>query len=130
MIDHLDHLVLTTAREPACIDFYTRVLGMQLETFVGGTPPVERRAFRFGNQKINLHVQGAEFEPKAHLPVPGALDLCFIAAIPLEAVIARLADANWPIVEGPVLRTGATGKIRSVYVRDPDLNLIEISEPA
>ena len=130
MIDHLDHLVLTTAREAACVDFYTRVLGMQLESFVGGTPPVERRALRFGSQKINLHVQGAEFEPKAHLPVPGALDLCFIAAIPLNEVIARLAQAGCPIVDGPVLLTGATGKIRSVYVRDPDFNLIEISEPA
>jgi catechol 2,3-dioxygenase-like lactoylglutathione lyase family enzyme len=130
LIDHLDHLVLTTAREQACVDFYTRVLGMQLESFIGGTPPVQRRAFKFGQQKINLHVQGAEFEPKAHLPVPGALDLCFIAAVPLQAVIERLATAGWPIVEGPVLRTGATGKIRSVYVRDPDLNLIELSESA
>ena len=128
MIDHLDHLVLTTANEAACIDFYTRVLGMQLESFVGGTPPVERRAFTFGAQKINLHLKGREFEPKAHLPVPGALDLCFIASIPLDAVIARLGEAGWPIVEGPVLRTGATQKIRSVYVRDPDFNLIEISE--
>jgi catechol 2,3-dioxygenase-like lactoylglutathione lyase family enzyme len=130
MIDHLDHLVMTTAREAACVDFYTRVLGMQLETFVGGMPPVERRAFKFGRQKINLHVQGAEFEPKAHLPVPGALDLCFIASIPLEGVIARLGESRWPIEKGPVLRTGATGRIRSVYVRDPDLNLIEISEAA
>ncbi len=130
MIDHLDHLVLTTARREACIDFYTRVLGMRLETFVGGMPPVERQAFVFGRQKINLHVQGAEFEPKAHLPVPGSLDLCFIASIPLQAVIARLADCGWPVIEGPVLRTGATGKIRSVYVRDPDHNLIELSEPA
>ena len=130
MIRHLDHLVLTTAREQACIAFYTQVLGMQLETFTGGTPPVVRRALRFGAQKINLHVQGAEFEPKAHLPVPGALDLCFIAAIPLARVQQRLAEARWPIVEGPVLRTGATGPIRSVYVRDPDFNLIEISEPA
>lgn len=130
MIDHLDHLVLTTARREACVDFYTRVLGMQLETFVGGTPPVERQAFKFGHQKINLHVQGSEFEPKAHLPVPGALDLCFIAAIPLAQVIERLAAAHWPIVEGPVLRTGATQKIRSVYVRDPDFNLIELSELA
>ncbi len=130
MIDHLDHLVLTTARRDACVDFYTRVLGMQLETFVGGTPPVERQAFKFGYQKINLHVQGAEFEPKAHLPVPGALDLCFIASVPLEQVIQRLNAAQWPIVEGPVMRTGATQKIRSVYVRDPDLNLIEISELA
>jgi catechol 2,3-dioxygenase-like lactoylglutathione lyase family enzyme len=127
MIDHLDHLVLTTAREANCVDFYTRVLGMQLESFVGGTPPVERRAFKFGNQKINLHVQGKEFEPKAHLPVPGALDLCFIVSVPLEEVVARLQACNWPILEGPVMRTGATQKIRSVYVRDPDFNLIELS---
>lgn len=130
MIDHLDHLVLTTFDEDACVDFYTRVLGMQLESFVGGTPPVARKAFRFGNQKINLHVRGREFEPKAHLPVPGALDLCFIASLPLDEVVARLQACNWPIVEGPVQRTGATGPIRSVYVRDPDLNLIEISRPA
>jgi catechol 2,3-dioxygenase-like lactoylglutathione lyase family enzyme len=128
MIDHLDHLVLTTARREACVDFYTRVLGMQLESFIGGTPPVERQAFKFGHQKINLHVQGSEFEPKAHLPVPGALDLCFIASIPLAQVVERLRAAAWPIVEGPVMRTGATQKIRSVYVRDPDFNLIEISE--
>ncbi len=128
MIDHLDHLVLTTCDEAACIDFYTRVLGMQLESFVGGTPPVQRRAFKFGQQKINLHVRGREFEPKAHLPVPGALDLCFISSVPLDEVMARVTQADWPIVEGPVMRTGATQKIRSIYLRDPDLNLIEISE--
>ena len=130
MIDHLDHLVLTTARPEACVDFYTRVLGMQLETFIGGTPPVERQAFKFGNQKINLHVQGREFDPKAHLPVPGSQDLCFIAAVPLEQVLERLREAAWPVIDGPVMRTGATQKIRSVYVRDPDFNLIEISELA
>ncbi len=130
MIDHLDHLVLTTAHEAACIHFYTEVLGMQLESFVGGTPPVARRAFKFGAQKINLHVKGREFEPKAHIPMPGALDLCFIAALPLAQVIERLQAAQVPIVEGPVLRTGATARIRSVYVRDPDLNLIEIAELA
>ena len=128
MIDHLDHLVLTTTNESACIDFYTRVLDMALETFTAGEPPVERKSFRFGAQKINLHLKGREFEPKAHLPVPGALDLCFIAGIPLVEVIRRLNDHQWPVIEGPVLRTGATGKIRSVYVRDPDLNLIEIAE--
>jgi catechol 2,3-dioxygenase-like lactoylglutathione lyase family enzyme len=130
MIDHLDHLVLTTCDEAACVDFYTRVMGMQLESFIGGTPPVERKAFRYGNQKINLHVRGKEHEPKAHLPVPGALDLCFIASVPLAQVIDNLQRAQWPILEGPVMRTGATQKIRSVYVRDPDLNLIEISELA
>lgn len=123
MIDHLDHLVLTAVDVEATVDFYTRVLGMQLQRFGDG-----RMAFSFGNQKINLHQRGKEFEPKAHLPVPGALDLCFIASIPLQQVIARLNEAQWPIIEGPVLRTGATGPIRSVYVRDPDLNLIEVSE--
>ena len=123
LIDHLDHLVLTTVDLAACEDFYTRVLGMRLEEFGAG-----RKALRYGNQKINLHERGREFEPKAHLPVPGALDLCFIASQPLEAVIAHLQHEGWPIVEGPVDRTGATGPIRSVYVRDPDLNLIEIAE--
>jgi len=98
---------------------------MSLETFGDN-----RRAFRFGNQKINLHVKGREFEPKAHTPVPGALDLCFIADMPLDSVIAQLMTKHVPIEEGPLIRTGAMGKIRSVYVRDPDLNLIEISEMA
>ncbi|MCU0126700.1 VOC family protein [Pseudomonas vlassakiae] len=124
MIDHLDHLVLTTTDVQACTDFYTRVLGMQLETFGD-----KRLALRYGNQKINIHVRGHEFEPKAHLPVPGALDLCFISKVSLEQVIAHLQHMQWPIIEGPVARTGATGPIRSVYVRDPDLNLIEIAEP-
>jgi catechol 2,3-dioxygenase-like lactoylglutathione lyase family enzyme len=123
MIDHLDHLVLTTADQPACERFYVEVMGMTLETFGEG-----RKAFRFGNQKINLHLKGHEFEPKAQVPMPGALDLCFIAAVPLDDVIARLQEKQVPILEGPVMRTGATSRIRSVYVRDPDLNLIEISE--
>jgi catechol 2,3-dioxygenase-like lactoylglutathione lyase family enzyme len=125
MIDHLDHLVLTTSRKEACIDFYTRVLGMSMETFGEG-----RIAFRFGNQKINLHEQGKEFEPKAHLPVPGALDLCFIASVPLDVFVAHLQAEGVPIVEGPIIRTGAASKLRSIYMRDPDLNLIEVSERA
>ena len=128
MIDHLDHLVLTTAKETECIDFYTRVLGMKLEVFIGGTPPVERKAFKFGAQKINLHIKGREFEPKANTPTPGALDLCFLADRPLMEVIRQLEKEAWPIIEGPIIRTGATAKINSVYVRDPDQNLIEISE--
>ncbi len=123
MIDHLDHLVLTTANKPTCVDFYTRILGMQLETFGAG-----RTAFRFGNQKINLHEKGNEFEPKAHLAVPGALDLCFIASVPLDEFVAHCKRMGAQIIEGPVARTGATQKIRSVYLRDPDLNLIEVSE--
>ena len=123
MIDRLDHLVLTTTDEAACIAFYTGLLGMTLESFGEG-----RRAFRFGNQKINLHLRGKEFEPKAHLPVPGALDLCFIADRPLNQVITELTSKCATILDGPVRRTGATGPIRSIYLRDPDLNLIEISE--
>ncbi|WP_114689927.1 VOC family protein [Polynucleobacter necessarius] len=128
MIDHLDRLVITAAKEAECVDFYTRVMGMKLESFVVGTPPVERKALKFGNQKINLHIKGKEFEPKADLPTPGSLDLCFIADRPLEKVIERLAAESRPIIEGPVTRTGARQKINSVYVRDPDQNLIEISE--
>ncbi|MDN3986988.1 VOC family protein [Zwartia vadi] len=128
MIERLDHFVLTTSREKACIDFYTRVLGMHLENFVAGSPPIQRKAFKFGNQKINLHVQGAELSPRAHLPVPGALDLCFIVTDTLDSVIEKINHANWEILEGPVQRTGAIGKIRSIYLRDPDLNLIELSE--
>ncbi len=123
MIDHLDHLVLTTTDEARCVHFYVELLGMTLETFGSG-----RKAFRFGAQKINLHIKGHEIEPKAHLPVPGALDLCFIASIPLDEVIAKLNARQVPIMEGPVMRTGATSRIRSIYLRDPDLNLIEISE--
>lgn len=125
MIHHLDHLVLTTHDEEACVDFYVGLLGMRLETFGEG-----RKAFKFGEQKINLHVKGREFEPKAHLPVPGALDLCFIASMPLDDVIQRLHARGAAIIEGPVARTGANYRIRSVYLRDPDLNLIEISERA
>jgi catechol 2,3-dioxygenase-like lactoylglutathione lyase family enzyme len=125
MIHHLDHLVLTTRDKEKCIEFYTKVLGMSLETFGAG-----RVAFKFGEQKINLHEYGTEFLPKANVPTPGSLDLCFIASMPLEQVIAHLQKMNVTIEEGPVARTGANWPIRSVYVRDPDLNLIEISEKA
>ncbi|KMZ12751.1 biphenyl-2,3-diol 1,2-dioxygenase III-like protein [Candidatus Burkholderia humilis] len=123
LIDHLDHLVLTCVDVEATQRFYVDVLQMKLETFGDG-----RMAFRFGNQKINVHVRGKEYEPKAHIPAPGALDLCFIAAVPLDQVIERLGQMNVPIIDGPVERTSATHKLRSVYVRDPDFNLIEISE--
>ncbi len=128
MIDHVDHIVLTTRDLAGCVRFYTEVLGMRLESF--RTPTETRQALRFGNQKINIHEWGREFSPRAHVAAPGTLDLCFIASVALEQVIAKLKAANVPILEGPVMKTGATGRIRSVYVRDPDLNLVEISEPA
>ena len=125
MIDHIDHIVLTTRDLKACIRFYTDVLGMKLESFE--TPGAQRLALKFGEQKINLHEWGREFEPRAHVAVPGSLDLCFIAERPLDDVIAKLQAARVKIIEGPVKKTGAVGPIRSVYVRDPDLNLVEIS---
>jgi catechol 2,3-dioxygenase-like lactoylglutathione lyase family enzyme len=128
MIARFDHIVLTTADIDACVRFYTRVLGMQLESFTPASGGAARKALKFGHSKINLHEKGKEFEPKAHLPVPGALDLCFIASRPLDEVISQLQAHNITILEGPVARTGAQGRIRSVYLRDPDLNLIEISE--
>ena len=128
MIDHVDHIVLTTRDREGCVRFYTEALGMKLESFRAG--PIERWALKFGNQKINLHEWGKEFEPRAHVAAPGTLDLCFIASVPLEQVIERLNKLGIPILEGPTLKTGAVSKIRSVYVRDPDLNLIEISVPA
>jgi len=127
MIDRVDHIVMTTRDLQGCIRFYAEVLGMKLESFQ--TPTERRQALKFGNQKINLHEWGREFTPRAHVAAPGTLDLCFIASVPLDQVIAKLKAANIPILEGPVMKTGATSKIRSVYVRDPDLNLVEISEP-
>jgi catechol 2,3-dioxygenase-like lactoylglutathione lyase family enzyme len=121
-IRSLDHLVLTVADIEATIEFYTTVLGMNAVTFGEG-----RRALAFGTQKINLHQAGHEFEPKALRPTPGSGDLCFLTDVPLAEVIAHLASCGVAIVEGPVDRTGATGPIRSAYVRDPDGNLVEIA---
>lgn len=128
MIDHIDHIVLTTRDLKGCIRFYAEVLGMQLETFQ--TPTEQRLALKFGRQKINLHEWGKEFTPRAHVAAPGTLDLCFIAAVPLDEVMRRLDAAGVEVIEGPVIKTGALSRIHSVYVRDPDLNLIEISVPA
>jgi catechol 2,3-dioxygenase-like lactoylglutathione lyase family enzyme len=123
-IDHLDHFVLTVADIDRSCAFYEAALGMEIQTFGEG-----RKALRFGNQKINLHPAGREFEPKARVPTPGSGDLCFIAASPLDAVIAHLGALGVAIEIGPSIRTGATGPIRSIYLRDPDGNLIEISNP-
>ncbi len=121
-IERLDHLVLTVRDLATTCDFYATVLGMEVVTFAGG-----RKALAFGQQKFNLHEAGREFEPKAERPTPGSADLCLIAQGPLGAVIDHLGACGVPILEGPVKRTGALGPITSVYFRDPDLNLIEVS---
>jgi catechol 2,3-dioxygenase-like lactoylglutathione lyase family enzyme len=121
-IEHLDHLVLTVESIEKTCDFYSTVLGMRVETFDEG-----RKALHFGNQKINLDQAGHEFEPKARKPLPGSGDFCFIAATPLTDVIAHLERLGITIEKGPVERTGAKGKMVSVYIRDPDANLVEIA---
>lgn len=118
----IDHLVLTVKEITASVEFYRRILGMEVETFGEG-----RIALKFGSQKINLHRQGKEFEPKAESPTPGSGDLCFITETPLAEAIADVRDQGIEIIEGPVDRTGAKGPIRSFYFRDPDLNLIEVA---
>lgn len=124
-VHHLDHFVLTTSDLVRCVDFYTRVLGMTFERFGD-----DRIALKFGAQKINVHEPGRLFLPRADVPTPGSLDLCFISAIPLDAVILHFQEQGVIIEEGPVPRTGAMYALRSIYLRDPDGNLIEISERA
>lgn len=124
-IDRLDHFVLTVRDLDATCHFYTRVLGMELRTF---GPDNARRALHFGPYKINLHLAGHEIEPKAARATPGSADLCFITTTPIEIVVAELNAADVPLIAGPVPRTGATGPITSVYFRDPDGNLIEVSQ--
>ena len=119
----LDHLVLTVADPDRTVAFYHGVLGMEEVVFGGG-----RRALSFGSQKINLHQAGAEFQPAADRPTTGSGDLCFLVES-LEDVIAALHEAGVEIEEGPVTRTGARSPLRSVYIRDPDGNLVELSEP-
>ncbi|MHB1056165.1 MAG: VOC family protein [Thermoleophilia bacterium] len=120
-IDRFDHLVLTVNDIEATCSFYKKVLGMDIVVSGGG------KALSFGSQKINLHQKGKEDEPKALKPTPGSGDLCFITSVPISEVIAHLKSYGIEIIEGPIKRTGATGPIISVYFRDPDLNLIEVS---
>ena len=121
-IDSLDHLVLTVKNIDTTVSFYTSVLGMEVVTFGNN-----RNALTFGFQKINLHQHGKEFEPKANLPKPGSADLCFLTSTPIPMVMSHLIALGIAVIEGPVTRTGARGPILSVYFRDPDMNLIEIS---
>ena len=120
----LDHLVLTVKDIQASCDFYAAVLGMEVVTFGDN-----RKALHFGEQKINLHQAGQEFEPKAAVPTPGSADLCFLTETPLDDIIMHLGDYGIRVLEGPVVRTGANGPIISIYIRDPDNNLIEIANP-
>jgi len=122
MIERIDHIVFTVADVEATCNFYERVLGMKVETFGEG-----RKALCFGVQKINLHQFGKEFEPKAKAPAPGCQDICLITGVPISKVMQHLASCDIEIEEGPIKRTGATGPINSVYFRDPDGNLIEVS---
>jgi len=120
-IDRIDHLVLTVNDIEVTCAFYTNMLGMEVETF-----GENRKALKFGNQKLNLHQKGKEFEPKADHPTPGAIDICFITTDTIEQLKAELENKNIQ-TQGIFERTGATGKIRSIYFRDPDQNLIEVS---
>ncbi len=124
-IDSLDHLVLTVRDIDATVDFYQCVRGMEAVTFGAG-----RRALAFGRQKINLHPASAPLKPHAVTPMPGSADLCLLTSTPIADVVAHLGRLGVTIEEGPVPRTGATGPILSVYFRDPDGNLIEVSNPA
>ncbi len=121
-IDRLDHLVLTVSDVEATVTFYQRVLGMEPVTFGAG-----RRALAFGEAKINLHQAGRELEPKAMRPTPGSADLCFITRESIDAILEHLRHEGIAVEEGPVPRTGALGPILSIYFRDPDGNLIEVS---
>ncbi|EHB5865255.1 VOC family protein [Salmonella enterica] len=123
IIDRIDHLVLTVSDISTTIRFCEEVLGFSAVTF-----KQNRKALIFGAQKINLHQQEMEFEPKASRPTPGSADLCFITSTPINDVVSEILQAGISIVEGPVERTGATGEIMSIYIRDPDGNLIEISQ--
>ena len=122
MITSIDHFVLTCADVDATIDFYVRVLGMTAESFGAG-----RRALSFGNQKINLHQAGAEFEPKARLATPGSGDFCLLSDLPVAEIAAHLAAEGVEVIEGPVEKIGAAGALLSIYFRDPDGNLVEVS---
>ena len=125
VVASLDHVVLTVADVARAIDFYVRVLGMRELTFGEG-----RKALAFGTQKINLHIAGSEWKPHARAPVPGSADLCFLTTVPLPQAMEHVRACGIAIEEGPVMRTGATGPLTSFYVRDPDGNLVEVSNKA
>jgi catechol 2,3-dioxygenase-like lactoylglutathione lyase family enzyme len=121
-VDRIDHVVLTCGDVERTISFYERALGMRALTFGSG-----RRALTFGDQKLNLHQAGREYEPKARVPTPGSVDVCFVTDVPLADVAAHLRSVGVAIELGPVDKTGARAALRSLYFRDPDGNLVEVS---
>ena len=127
-LERIDHIVFTVQSIEKTCAFYARVLGLTVQAYVYGG--AERKSLHFGEQKINLHEAGNEFEPKARRPAPGAIDICFITKTPIDEVIAHLVVCGVAIVDGPGVRNGAIGRMRSVYFRDPDQNLIEVSNYA
>ncbi|CAJ0550736.1 Ff.00g106660.m01.CDS01 [Fusarium sp. VM40] len=133
VVKDIDHLVLTCTDVSATVEWYTKYLGMKAETFTSATDPsaTPRTALKFGTHKINLHQRGAEFEPKAQTALPGTADLCFVVedGTDLQGLIGKFEKEGIEVLEGGkvVSRTGALGKIQSIYVRDPDGNLIELS---
>ena len=124
---YIDHVVITVNEINKSIDFYTKVLGMELHEFIPTSDNIKRKSLKFGNQKINLHENLKPFKPQALNPIPGPMDICFVSKKSIGEWINGLKDLHIKIEEGPVLKTGANGPIKSIYIRDPDNNLIEIS---
>ena len=127
MLFNIDHVVITVSDINKSIDFYSNILGMQLQEFLSSTDNVKRKSLKFGKQKINLHEASKPFKPHANNPIPGTMDICFLSEINIDDWIQIFNKFNVRIEDGPVQKTGANGPIRSIYVRDPDKNLIEIS---
>ena len=124
---NIDHVVITVSDINKSIDFYSNILGMQLQEFLSSTDNVKRKSLKFGQQKINLHEASKPFKPHANNPIPGTMDICFLSEINIDDWIKIFNKFNVKIEDGPVQKTGANGPIRSIYIRDPDKNLIEIS---
>ena len=123
----IDHVVITVSDINKSIDFYTNVLGMELNDFVSSLDNIKRKSLKFGNQKINLHENLKPFKPHAINPTPGSMDICFLSMKSLDQWMRIFKNSEIQIEEGPVTKTGANGPLKSIYIRDPDNNLIEIS---
>ena len=123
----IDHVVITVFDINKSVHFYSNILGMELQEFLSSTDNTKRKSLKFGRQKINLHEVSKPFKPHANKPLPGTMDICFISEININDWIKIFDNFDIKIEDGPVKKTGANGPIRSIYIRDPDKNLIEIS---